>query len=189
MNWWKRHLSFIATDQALFEAALFMERELFGCLSAKHCGRCMVILQKRVGVAENDRWRKHAAALDHALEGGVSLDKMAAFLNLPVTDWRTEFIRHVTPLRNRVVAYLLLTSIFNRPDIVDLSSFFGEEYGRELASWLGKEYFDWSLYLLQRDWMCGGEVPNIMRWQGLDVSAMLEYQLKYSANRLLRSNG
>lgn len=189
MNWWKRHMSFIATDPSLFEAALFMERELFARLGTRHCGRCMFIMEKRAGGAENDRLRQQHADLDQALQAGVSLENMAPCLKLPVSEWRNEFIRHVIPLRNRVVAYLLLTSIFNRPDIVDLNSFFGEAYGREVGSWLVKEYFDWSLHLVQQDWMSGGEVAKILRWQGLDLSSMLEYDLKVSANQLLRANG
>jgi SAM-dependent methyltransferase len=144
LNWWKRQLEWLSVDESLFDAALFMERNLFACLTSKTTGRFMVVLENQADPIANKILSDRLKKINSVLEGKVTLESLAPYLLIPADIWKEEFSRHMGPLRNRVLAYHLLSSFLGRPDAIDFASFFGNARGAELDDWLKQEQFGWS---------------------------------------------
>ena len=176
LNWWQRHLAWLTVDKPLFDAALFMERNLFACLTSKTTGRYMVVLDNEPDPAANNILREQLTEMDRLLEGKVTLENLAPHLLLPVDMWKEEFSRHMGPLRNRVVAYFLLTSFLGRPAALDFTSFFGNERGAELDEWLRRELFDWSAHKSFEGWSIYSELQPIIHRNGLPIEGCMEYE-------------
>lgn len=176
LNWWQRHLSWLATDESLFEATLFLETNFFSCLTSKATGRYMVVLDNEPDISANRLLREQLVKVDRLLEGKVTLESLAPYLSLPVDKWKETFSQHMVPLRNRIVAYLLLTCFLARPAAVDFASFFTEEQAAEMEEWLERELFDWSTHRIIEDWNAFSEIRSIIHSNGFPVEGCVEYE-------------
>ena len=143
LNWWQKQLEWLTVDESLFDALLFMERNLFACLTSKTTGRYMVVLENETDLTANNNLRDRLKKIDSLLEGKVTLESLAPYLPMPVDIWKKEFLRHIGPPRNRVAAYFLLSSFLGRPDAIDFTSFgFDSRITRWQVSWiLWREFF------------------------------------------------
>lgn len=78
---WARLLSFMATDEALFAFALFIEQELVARLTTTVTGRFMVVLENRADRAGNQAWLAANRRLEAALrQTPIELEVVAARL-------------------------------------------------------------------------------------------------------------
>ncbi len=144
LHWWQRHLSWLAVDEALFNAVLFLELNFFASLTSKTTGRFMVILENRPDPEANSQIKQRLSKINQLLSDELTLETLAPYLPIPLDEWKQQFLHHMMPLRNRAIAYLLLTSFLGQPDKLNLISFFGEEMGEELNTWLKQEISAWS---------------------------------------------
>lgn len=176
LNWWQRHLAWLTVDESLFDAILFMERNLFACLTSKTTGRYMVVLDNVPDLIANNKLKERLTEIDHLLEGKVTLENLAPYLLLPMEIWKQEFSRHMVPLRNRIVAYILLTSFLGRPAALDFTSFFGEERGAELDGWLKRELDDWSIHRSFEGWSALSELQPVIKRNGFSIEGCMEYE-------------
>lgn len=177
LNWWQRHLSWLSVDKALFDALLFMERNFFACLTSKMTGRYMAVLDNKSDKLANHALRKRFGEIDSLLAGQVTLENLAPYLTIHPGTWKQELARHTASLRSRVVIYLLLTSCLGRSSAIDFVSFFDPAVAAEMASWLRKETFDWTVHQVIEGWHAIPELGAIISRNGLPIEACLEYEL------------
>ena len=177
-HWWLRQLSWLAQDDALLEMALFLDREWFGRLTSIVTGRYMVALENRADPAANASWLNNERALIGRLLGQpVRLDELSDRLALSAQAWRETFDRHLDRLRNRTVAYFLLSTCFGRPDAVDWHDL-APRNGSALARWAAAEGIDRQVQRFVRDWHRQPAVAPLTQAFGVDLASGLEYELQ-----------
>lgn len=181
LKWWRRHMAWMAADEAFLDMAHFLEVNLFAALTSRTTGRFMLVLENEADPAANQALRGRMAELDRLLSGKVKLDALSLYLSLAADEWKDAFLGHMKPLRNRVVAYLLLTSFLGRPDALDFSSFFGDEMAAELDVWLKREAYDWTVHSLLMDWRGAPDLQSAVDREGLSVRRCVEYELTRAA--------
>jgi len=176
LNSWQRHMAWLTVDESLFDALLFIERNLFACLTTKTTGRYMVALDNEPDRAGNQQLQQRLAEVDRLLASKVALEKLAPHLLLPMDAWKAEFARHMAPLRNRVVAYLILTSFLGEPTAIDFASFFGESRGAELDEWLKAELDRWSEHKNFERWANVSSLQPVAQRIGAPIAGCMEHE-------------
>ncbi len=110
---WKRLLSWLVADEALFEFALFLEQELVAHLTTTMAGRFMAVLEKRADRKRNQAWLERNRSLDYALRK-VPIDPgcLAGRLGCSQEEWRRRASAHVSSsLRCRRLLECLATKL------------------------------------------------------------------------------
>jgi SAM-dependent methyltransferase len=178
-HWWRRQLSWLASDDALLDMGLFLEREWFGCLNGHTTGRFMVVLENTEGEqANNQTWLEQDLQLSQYLtQSQIRLDGLAPWLTLSPDTWRATFDSHLDRLRNRSVAYFMLTSFLGRPDAIDWGDL-APRNGPKLQRWAEAENIDRGLRDLARSWHRNDAVADLCSVGGVNMGAALEYQLQ-----------
>jgi SAM-dependent methyltransferase len=189
-HWWNRQLSWIGADDALLDLALFLEQEWFACLGNITTGRYMVVLDNAPDEAANQRWQANDLALTRYLTGGpVRLDDLAPRLNLPVDVWRERFDAHLDRLRNRNVAYFLLTTFLGRIDAINWLDL-APRNGAALQRWLDAELLDQQLQGFVRSWHQNPAIAPLCQSDGTALGTGLEYQLQRKiVSRFVQATG
>jgi len=179
-NWWTRQLSWLPADDALFDMAMFLEREWFGCLSGIMTNRFMVVLENTPGEQQNNQtWFEQDLQLGNYLERSrVQLDDLAPWLNLPPQVWREQFDGHLDRMRNRSLAYYLMSSFFlGRTDALDWSDL-APRNGPKLQKWAQAEEMDRGAQSLTRTWHQERSLAELSRVNGVDIGDTLVYSLQ-----------
>ncbi len=88
-RFWSRLLSWLLTDEAFFQFALFLEQELVAHLTTTVTGRFWAVLEKRRDPAANRAWLERNRALDLALQKvPIDRDCLASRLGMGPEPWR-----------------------------------------------------------------------------------------------------
>jgi hypothetical protein len=176
-QWWGRQLSWIGSDDAMLGMALFLEQQWFGRLSSIATGRYMVVLENSPNHEANLQWLADQSALNrYLLDAPVRLDDLAPLLGMSVPAWREQFDLHLERLRNRTLAYFLLSTFLKRPDAIDWLDL-APRNGPALQRWSDAERTDRHLQGLVRNWHQHGTIGGLCRSHGVDLGASLEYEL------------
>lgn len=177
-QWWRRQLSWIVSDDSMLAMATFLEQEWFGRLSNITTGRFMVVLENAPDQAANLQWHTDQQAFNHRLaEGPIRLDDLAPRLGLAVDAWREQFDAHLDNLRNRTLAYFLLSTCLGRADAIDWLDL-APRNGAALQRWAHAEQVDKHLQGFVRSWHRQPAIAGLCESQGVDLGASLEYQLQ-----------
>lgn len=184
--WWRRQLSWLACDDALLEMAVFLEQHFFGCLSSIATGRFMVVLENSVDTAANQTWLEQDQAISQYLRDArpIRLEALAPWLNLPPDEWRAAFDRHLGRMRNRGVAYALLSTFLGRLDAIDWQDL-SPQHGALLNGWAMSEYWDRNVQSFTRNWHQREETRAFCDVDGIPLASCLEYQLQRNLIALL----
>jgi hypothetical protein len=158
--------------------ALFLEQEWFACLNNFTTGRYMVVLDNERDDAANQRWQAGDLELTRYLAGSpVRLAELAPRLNLPVDVWRARFDAHLDRLRNRSVAYFLLTTFLGRIDAISWADL-APRNGPALQRWVDAELLDRQLQGFVRSWHQNPALAGLCESDGTGLGVGLEYQLQ-----------
>jgi len=179
-NWWTRQLSWLAMDDALLDMAVFLEREWFGCLSGIMTNRFMVVLENIAGEEQhNQTWFEQDLQLGNYLaQSRVQLDDLAPWLSLTPEAWREQFDRHLDRMRNRSMAYYLMSGFFlGRGDAFDWNDL-APRNGAVMQKWAQAEDMDRGVQSLTRTWHQNQSVAELGRVNGVDLGDALVYSLQ-----------
>ncbi|MGF6779478.1 class I SAM-dependent methyltransferase [Paraburkholderia sp. GAS334] len=189
-NWWHRQLSWIGSDDALLDMTLFLEQEWFACLNNFTTGRYMVVLENERDDAANQRWQANDLMLTRYLASSpVRLDDLASRLNLPVDVWRERFDAHLDRLRNRKVAYFLLTTFLGRTDAISWADL-APRNGPTLQRWVDAEQLDRQLQGFVQSWHQNPALARLCERDCTGLGAGLEYQLQRKVvSRFVQATG
>lgn len=80
-------LARLASDDKLLDLALFLEREVAGCLSSSVTGKFIVVIDRVADTAGNAALLARQAAIDAALSRPFSPETLAPWLRLPPAAW------------------------------------------------------------------------------------------------------
>ena len=95
---WARLLSFLATDEALFAFALFIEQELVARLTTTVTGRFMAVLENRDDRDGNKDWLADNRRLEAGLRRTpIALDLVAGRLAAPLAELRERMSGYIAP--------------------------------------------------------------------------------------------
>lgn len=173
-----RLLSWMASDEALFELALFLEHELIARLTTTVTGRFMAVLERRADREGNKQWLAQSRALDAALQQvPIDLGPVAARLALPLEKWRRLATGYIaSSMRGRRLAECLAERLITEgrlrwSDLVEapLDAYFEELMTRRKEDRTASE--------LARTAPTGGSVAAALSYEGLCLGTGLEYSL------------
>lgn len=178
-HWWMRQLSWLAQDDALLECAWFLDRHWFGRLPAAFTGRFMVVLEQRPNPDGNAAWLARQRELTSRLTAPqpIRLEQLADVLDLPPDEWRRQFDAYMGRLRNRSIAYFLLTSCFGRLDAIDWLDF-SPTHGAQMTRWLNAEQVDAAAIGLARGWHQNPAFAALAQVNGVDLACGLDYEVQ-----------
>lgn len=110
---WKRLLSWLMADEALFEFALFLEQELVAHLTTTMASRFMAVLEKRTDRKRSQAWLERNRSLDYALrEVPIDPGCLTGRLGCSQEEWRRRASAHVSSsLRCRRLLECLATKL------------------------------------------------------------------------------
>jgi SAM-dependent methyltransferase len=196
-HWWKRQLSWIATDDAMLAMAAFLEQHWFACLTTITTGRFMAVLEKPLDLAADSaadtavdpaaHGAEHAAAnrdwlAEHMslsrdlVSAPVRLDDLAPYLQMPAAQWREQFDRHLDHPRNRTLAYFVLSTCLGRMEAIDWLDL-APRNGPALQRWIKAEVVDRLLQEFVVNWHREPAVADLCRRHEVDLGAGLDYLL------------
>lgn len=114
--YWRRFLSWVAKDKALFDFALFLEQRLVSRLSPMVSGRFMVVLEKRVDSAHNAACLESIRRMDEQLrQNPLNLQAIATLAGVSLPELRHELAAQLDgALRPRRLLELLMTAATGR---------------------------------------------------------------------------
>lgn len=177
LNWWQRHLSWIASDDRFFDFCLFLERNFFGCMTSLMTGRFMAVLEKRPDHDGNRQWLERNRRTNELLQGGLS-EELLAFAR-PDADmgaWKDEFNRHLDYLRNRVMFLFLWLSVWNKTEVFD-GSLLEARHREVLDDWKSREQMDARAFSLAQGWHQQAEIARALDFHDLPLGIGLEYEM------------
>jgi len=176
-HWWKRQLSWLATDDAMLGMGAFLEQHWFACLTTITTGRFMVVLENEADPAANRDWLADQMSLSRSLvTEPIRLADLAPYLQLPVEQWREQFDRHLDHSRNRTLAYFIMTTFLGRMEPIDWLDL-APRNGPTLQRWVKAEVIDRLLQEFVVDWHRKPAVAELCRRHGVDLGASLDYLL------------
>ncbi|QKJ67893.1 class I SAM-dependent methyltransferase [Deefgea piscis] len=153
-NWWSRQLSWISIDDDVFDFCYFLDRHLFGCLPVAYTGRFMVVLENKKSQDSNVfvfKSMSNTIVSRNAEEKKLQLKDIESRLMMPLNEWRDKFNTYLYNIKNKTIAYFLLTSCFGRIDAVDWMDF-SPTFGAEIEGWLQGELMDQRAIGFARGW-------------------------------------
>ncbi|AXE29229.1 hypothetical protein DK842_04460 [Chromobacterium phragmitis] len=184
--WWRRQMTWLASDDSLLELAVFIEQHFFGCLSAIATGRFMVVLENSPDEQANQLWLDQDRQLSGYLQSAspIRLDDLAPWLNMPPDAWRQTFDNLLSRARNRGIAYMLMSSCLGRLDALDWQDL-APSHGSRLNGWSTGEFWDRNIQSFVKEWHRSDEMKPYCELDGESLPASLEYQLQRNLVALL----
>ena len=177
-HWWRRQLSWMVTDNAMLNLAMFLEQSWFGCLTGITTGRFMVVLENGEDHNANQQWLAQDTQLGRYLANEpVRLQDLEPWLGQSAAQWREQFERHLITPRNRMLAYFLFSTCLGRPDAVDWADL-APRYAAQFQRWADAEAMDRHLQGFVKSWHDNTDVADLCMENGVDMAAGLEYQLQ-----------
>ncbi len=176
---WARLLSFLATDEALFEFALFIEQEVVARLTTTVTGRFMAVLENRDDRDGNKDWLADNRRLEAGLRRTpIALDLVAGRLAAPLAELRERMSGYLAPslrsgrLLECVAARLVATGRLGWSDLLaaplaaQLADLVAKRADDRLASELARR--------LPRE---PGGVAELLDYAGVPLGTGFEYLL------------
>ncbi len=176
---WARLLSFLATDEALFEFALFIEQEVVARLTTTVTGRFMAVLENRDDRDGNKDWLADNRRLEAGLRRTpIALDLVAGRLAAPLAELRERMSGYLAPslrsgrLLECVAARLVATGrlgwsdLLTAPLAAQLADLVAKRADDRLASELARR--------LPRE---PGGVAELLDYAGVPLGTGFEYLL------------
>jgi len=177
-HWWRRLLSWLATDDRLLDLALFLEQELVARLSTAVTGRYMVVLERRRDPGHNDAWLQAKDELNAHLRGVIALETLAPYLRVSTAQFRSRLNGHVrASLRNFALFDRLCRGLFLSGVRIDVASFLEEDMLTRLDDWSRRRELDREVTAQARGWTAAPGAHEIMRLNGVSLGDALEYHL------------
>jgi len=177
-HWWRRLLSWLATDELLLEFALFLEQELVGRLSGAAAERVMVVLERRPDPQANQTWLRTHDDLQALLAGEIALDALVPYLRVPAGEFRSRLDTHLrASLRNFAFFEGTCRGLAWGGAQVDVASFLEADTLARFEDWSRRRRLDRDVASQARDWTTAPGVERSLRLRGVNLADALEYHL------------
>ena len=175
---WRKLLSWLASDERLFQFALFLEREIVWRLPVGLGSQQLLVLDRREDRASNALWLERGKAWQHLAATAISPETLSPLLRLAGEEFKTVLGAHVrASLRNFRFFEDLLAGLAECGVRIAVDAFLtGEELDR-LRDWQRRRGLDREVVMQARGWMqlCSAlQMPPI---NGVNVADALEYFL------------
>lgn len=174
---WNRLLSWLPHDERLFECARFIEEDILGSLTSVASDHFMVVLENTPCADGQAAWCAHEAAVNRALEAGISLERLSVLL----PDWNADWCERLNTLldwpRNRVLFYFLWTAFWDHPHQLDLASFLAPRHAETLANWQRQWRLDQATSAVLRGFAAEPAFAATFAYHGVNLRPGLEYEL------------
>ncbi|WP_051710315.1 class I SAM-dependent methyltransferase [Andreprevotia chitinilytica] len=189
-NWWGRQLDWIANDDSLLDLAYFLDTEWFGRLPLLSTGRFMAVLECRRDPEGNARWMQQQEQKTVLLGQKLDEDCLRQLLEAPqpngldtsLAQWRERFASHLGGARNRVFAYMLLSSFLQNADALSFEALAGAELGAVLQGWLNAESRDRDIAASVTGWHRQNDFSAALNMHDVDLGTAIEYELLRTLN-------
>jgi len=175
--WWKRLLTWIGGDQALFDCALFMEEEIVSRLTSRATCRFMVVLENAADPAANQNWLAENARRNQLLAGEFDETALCRLLPLKSPDFQARLASHLERERNRLFAYSLLNVIQKKKPGWDLMSFLPVNVGELFRNWQRQDSIDEQAMQIADTWHGTGQFAEKFTHHDVSIAAGMEYFL------------
>jgi len=177
-NWWRRLLSWLATDGRLLDLALFLEQELLGRMPRVASGRCMVVLERRHDPQRNQAWLDTQDDLNALLAGETTLDALEPLLRMSTAEFKSRLNGQVREsLRNFRLFDGLLQALTVSGSRIDIASFLEADVMARCDDWYRCRELDRDTAAQARDWAAAPGVAESLRLRGVSLGDTLEYFL------------
>lgn len=174
--WWRRLLTWISSDPALFDCALFLEEEITSRLTSRATCRFMIVLENSANPAANSNWLEENARRNSLLAGDFDEKALSQLLPLNLPDFQTRLAGHLARERNRLFTYSLLNTIQNKKPGWDLMSFLPATIGDLFRNWQRQDSIDEHAMAIAQTWQ-GSPFADKFTHQGVSIAAGMEYFL------------
>lgn len=174
---WNRLLSWLPSDARLLACARFIEEDLLGPLTSVASDHFMVVLENTPSADAHAAWCAHEAAVNAALEQGVSLTSLSALIPGWDAAWRERLNSLLDWPRNRVLFYFLWTAFWDHPAQLDLASFLEPRHAETLAQWQKQWRLDQATTALLRGFAAEPAFASTFAYHGVNLRPGLEYEL------------
>lgn len=174
---WRRLLSWLESDERLFELALLLEQHVQAKLAPSASGRYLVALEKRADPAADVQWLARLAALEAVIES-PTLAGIDALLGLTPAQFAEQTAPLAVSLRTRHVLYLLQRALASYRPGFAVDAYLDPASAQQLARWQAAHDIDRRNMAIVDTW-----AGQQLKRQNIDLAAGLNYQL---ATSLLR---
>jgi len=177
-HWWRRLLTWLATDDPLLDFAAFMQQELIGRCAGVVPGRSIVVLERHGDPSHNRAWLRARKDLSALVARGITLESLAPHLRMPASEVKARLNSHLrTGTRNfRFFDGLWQAAALSGAKI-DLASFLEADALAKLEDWSRRRALDREVTAQARDWLGAPGAAESMRLNGVDLGDALEYYL------------
>ena len=177
-HWWRRLLTWLATDDRLLDFASFLQQELIGRLPGVVPGRSIVIFEHRPDPQQNRAWLRAQEELAARVARGISLDALAPYLRMPATEIKARLDGHLSAsMRNFRFFDGLCQGIALCGAGIDIASFVETDALARLEDWSRRRKLDHEVTVQARDWLAAPGAAETMRLDGVELGDALEYYL------------
>ena len=177
-----RLLSWLSSDQALFDFALFIECDVFAHLTSISTGRFMVVLDRVEdfeSVAESNlRWLARDRELkQHLLAGQPAVAELARLVPDFDDNWRARLNNLLNWPRNRVLMHFLLTAWGDFPGRFNVLEWLDQHHARTLLTWQHQDAIDRVASGTLHDLAALPALSAVLNHRGIPLAGGLEYDL------------
>ncbi len=174
---WERLLSWLSTDESLFDMAHYLEQQLIAPLTSRVSGKLMLVLDKRADPPANQRWQARNAEINAALAADrLDLNVLAEYLPATPAEIRARLADHLQPLRNRIFCYRLVRPMLLQANRFDLATVLPAAVLDQFNTWLHREASDRTASELVGGWSAclpAGATAH----DGVDLAVATHYSL------------
>lgn len=176
--WWGRLLSWLATDDRLFEFALFLEQELVARLVGAVTGRHLAVLERRRDPRQNEMWLRARDDVSDLTAREITLVSLGPHLRISTAEFTSRLNAHVrVSLRNFTFLHGLCQGLALSDIRVDLASFLETDVMARLEDWSQRLRLDRNVTSQARGWLTAPAAGKSMRLYGVSLGDALEYYL------------
>ncbi|OYY95895.1 MAG: hypothetical protein B7Y41_01020 [Hydrogenophilales bacterium 28-61-23] len=176
-----RLLSWLSSDQALFDFALFIEREVFAHLTSVSTGRFMVVLDRSAdaesATESNQRWLARDRELNRLLASQPAASELAHLVPAFDEGWRGRLNSLLDWPRNRVLMHFLLSAWRDFPGRLDPVEWLDQRHARALLTWRHQDALDQVASGTLHDLAALPELSTVLSHRGIPLAGGLEYDL------------
>lgn len=172
-----RLLSWLSSDQALFDFALFIERDLFAHLTSVVTGRMMLVLDRVADPEANLRWLERDRRVNRLLASHLGQAELGALVPAFDAAWRCRLNDHLDWPRNRVLMHFLLSAWRDFPERLDFTGFLDERHARTLLTWQYQDALDQVASGVLHGMAALPEAAAVLSHRGVALAGGLEYDL------------
>ena len=171
-----RALSWLLSDAAFLDFALFLELEVFGRLTSRVTSLMMVVLDNAPDIAGNRAWLERDQRLNDALAERVGSNIVDL---VPTFDagWLERLNQMLDHPRNRVFLHTLVSAWRDFPSRLDLESFLYPRHVATLETWRRQDAMDQLATVIPRALSAFPAAAEILTYRGVPLTGGLDYNL------------